>query len=186
MKQEWWGAEVGIETGSPELVRKFMPGKALPFKPEDWPEVVKTAAGIVTDNHLIPACTLITGLPGEKDEDVIKTIELIEDLKDFKSLIVPLFFVPLGQLSGEDWFTVEQMTDLQRELLVKCLNHDLKWVKNIMRSYFSRWYGPFISLLYRFFVWLVERKAKEVWQLAPKPTIRHVTERTLIQKGIRR
>jgi radical SAM superfamily enzyme YgiQ (UPF0313 family) len=159
--QEWWGAEMGIETGAPNLIKKAMPSKALPFKPEDWPEVVKTAAGIMTDSSLVPACTLIMGLPQETEEDVIKSIELIEDLKGFKSLIVPLFFVPMGQLRDEDWFTTEQMNDLQRELLVKCLKHDVYWAKIIMRSYFDTWYGPLASSIYRFFVWLVERKAKE-------------------------
>jgi radical SAM superfamily enzyme YgiQ (UPF0313 family) len=35
-KQAWWGAEVGIETGSPEVAKKIMPAKAHPFKAEDW------------------------------------------------------------------------------------------------------------------------------------------------------
>jgi radical SAM superfamily enzyme YgiQ (UPF0313 family) len=159
--QECWGAEMGIETGSPNLIKKAMPSKALPFKPEDRPEVVKTAAGIMTDSSLVPACTLIMGLPQETEEDVVKSIELIADLKGFKSLIVPLFFVPMGQLRDEDWFTTEQMNDLQRELLIKCLKHDVYWAKIIMRSYFDTWYGPLASSIYRFFVWLVERKAKE-------------------------
>ena len=57
-----------------------MPAKAYPFNPKEWPEVVKIAAGIMSDNNLVPACTLITGLPQETEEDVVKTIELIEDL----------------------------------------------------------------------------------------------------------
>jgi len=169
--QEWWGAEVGIETGSPELVKKVMPAKARPFKPEQWPEVVKTAAGIMTDNNLVPACTLITGLPEETDEDVIKTIELMDDLKDFKSLIVPLFFVPLGRLKDEDWFTVEQMNDLQRELLIKCLRHDIKWTKVMIHSYFKgRWYSRISSFFYWLFVKIVEWKARGVYgAFMPKP-----------------
>ncbi|HDI51559.1 MAG TPA: B12-binding domain-containing radical SAM protein, partial [Bacteroidetes bacterium] len=89
--QSWWGAEMGIETGSVRLAKKIMPAKARPFKAEEWPEVVVQGAGIMKDNHLIPACTLITGLPEETDNDVIKTIELMDELKDFPSLIVPLF-----------------------------------------------------------------------------------------------
>lgn len=96
-RQEWWGTEIGIETGSTELIKKVMPAKVRPFHPEQWPEVVKTAAGIMTDNNLIPACTLIMGLPQETEDDVIKTIELMDDLNDFKSLIVPLFFCPFGK-----------------------------------------------------------------------------------------
>jgi len=165
-QQDWWGTEMGIETGSPRLVRKLMPAKAYPFKPEEWPEVVKKAADLMSENNLIPACTLIVGLPQEISDDVIKTIELVEELRDFKSLIVPLFFIPLGQLRNEDWFTSEQMTDLHKELLAKCLRHDMRWVKTLMRSYFrSKVYKLFLSFLYRLFLWLIERKAKTVEEL---------------------
>jgi len=165
-KQEWWGAEIGIETGSPELAKKVMPAKTRPFSPEQWPEVVKTAAGIMTNNNLVPACTLITGLPQETEDDVIKTIELMDDLKDFKSLIVPLFFVPLGRLKDKDWFTMEQMNDLQMELLIKCLRHDIYWAKEIMKSYFKgKWYSRILSFLYWLFVKIVERKAKNVYNI---------------------
>ncbi|MGQ9530983.1 MAG: B12-binding domain-containing radical SAM protein [Candidatus Bathycorpusculaceae bacterium] len=165
-KQEWWGAEIGIETGSPELARKVMPAKARPFSPEQWPEVVKTAAGIMTDNNLVPACTLITGLPQETEDDAIKTLELMDDLKDFKSLIVPLFFVPLGRLNDREWFTMEQMNELQMELLIKCLRHDIRWTKEIMKSYFKgKWYSKFLSFLYWIFVKIVERKAKSVYNV---------------------
>jgi radical SAM superfamily enzyme YgiQ (UPF0313 family) len=174
-KQEWWGAEIGIETGSPELVKKVMPAKVLPFQPEKWPEVVKTAAGIMTGNNLVPACTLITGLPQEKEDDVVKTIELIDDLKDFKSLIVPLFFVPLGKLKDKDWFTMEQMNDLQMELLIKCLRHDIYWAKVIMKSYFKgKWYSRILSLLYWLFVKIIERKAKSIYNIPLKTKILRV------------
>jgi radical SAM superfamily enzyme YgiQ (UPF0313 family) len=165
-KQVFWGAEMGIETGSPDLIKKVMPAKAHPFKPEEWPEVVKTAAGIMTDNHLVPACTLITGLPQETEDDVIKSIELVEDLKDFESLIVPLFFVPLGKLKDKDWFKLEQMSDLHRQLLIECLKHDVYWSRVIISSYFKGYlYKLFLSPLYKLFIWLVERKAREVVDL---------------------
>jgi len=168
-KQEWWGTEIGIETGSPELAKKVMPAKVRPFQPEQWPEVVKTATGIMTDNNLVPACTLITGLPQETEDDVVKTMELMDDLKDFKSLIVPLFFVPLGRLKDEDWFTMEQMSDLQMELLIKCLKHDIYWAKVIMKSYFKgKWYSRILSLLHWLFVKIVERKAKSVYNIPLK------------------
>ena len=165
-KQEWWGTEIGIETGSVELVRKVMPAKVRPFKPEQWLEVVKTAAGIMMDNNLVPACTLITGLPQETETDVIKTIELMDDLKDFKSLIVPLFFVPLGKMKDKDWFTMEQVNNLQMELLIRCLRHDIYWAKVIMKSYFKEeWYSRILSVLYWLFVKIIERKAKRIYDV---------------------
>jgi radical SAM superfamily enzyme YgiQ (UPF0313 family) len=88
-KGPWWGAEVGLETGSARLAEKMMPAKALPFKPEEWPDVVRTGMELMHDNNLIPACTLIVGVPEETEEDLMKTMELLEDLKDYRSLIAP-------------------------------------------------------------------------------------------------
>jgi radical SAM superfamily enzyme YgiQ (UPF0313 family) len=32
-----YGSEVGLETGSPRLATKYMKGKCLPARPEEWP-----------------------------------------------------------------------------------------------------------------------------------------------------
>jgi len=161
-KQPWWGAEIGIETGSPELAKKIMPAKAHPFKPEQWPEVVRTGMGLMHDHGLVPACTLIVGVPQETEEDLIKTIELVDDLKDIKSLIVPLYFVPMGRLKNEDWFRCEEISGIYRELLVKCLKHDIRWVYSLIDDSFAdRWYKPFITLLYKLFVRIIEHKCKK-------------------------
>jgi len=162
-KQPWWGAEIGIETGSPELVRKVMPAKAHPFKPEDWPEVVHTSMGLMHDNKLIPACTLIVGAPEEKEEDILKTIELMDDLKNFRSLIVPLFFVPMGKLKDEEWFKETEMTELHKKLLIKCLEHDFYWIDSLVDLSFSgKWYASILQLLYRVFVGIIRHKAKKL------------------------
>ena len=76
----------------------------------------------------------------------------------------------MGALKNEDWFTAEQMNDLQWELLVKCLRHDLYWAKRIMKSYFKgRWYGRILSFLYWIFVKAIERKAKNIYALPQFP-----------------
>jgi len=161
-KQPWWGAEIGIETGSPELAKKIMPAKAHPFKPEQWPEVVRIGMGLMHDYGLVPACTLIVGVPEETEGDLIKTIELIDDLKDVKSLIVPLYFVPMGRLKNEDWFRCGEITGLYRELLVKCLKHDIRWVYSLIDDSFAgRWHNPFITLLYKLFVRIIEYKCEK-------------------------
>ncbi|MCD6331451.1 MAG: B12-binding domain-containing radical SAM protein [Thermoplasmata archaeon] len=162
-KQDWWGAEMGIETGSPRLMKKIMPAKAKPFKPEEYPDVVREAAGILTDNNMIPACTLIAGLPEEEEEDVIKTIELIEDLKDFKALIVPLFFVPMGKLKDRDWFKKEEMKEIHKELLIKCMKHDMMWIKKIANEYFGKkkkllFLKPFYILFTKIVEWQAKKK----------------------------
>ncbi|MCJ7561045.1 B12-binding domain-containing radical SAM protein [Candidatus Bathyarchaeota archaeon] len=162
-KQSWWGAEVGIETGSPEIARKIMPAKAHPFKAEEWPEVVRTGMGIMHDNKLVPACTLIVGLPEEKEEDVIKTMELLDDLKNVRSLIVPLFFVPLGKLKSEDWFRNTEMTELHKQLLFQCVEHDFYWVDNLIELTFKgKWYQHFLREFYKGFSGIAKRKVRQI------------------------
>ena len=161
-KQSWWGAEIGIETGSAELAKKIMPAKAHPFKPEEWPEVVRTGMGLMHDHKLVPSCTLMVGVPEENEEDLIKTIELVEDLKGVRSLIVPLFFVPMGRLKDKDWFKETEMNQLHMELLIKCLKHDFYWINSLIDLAFEgKWYAKLLRPFYRTFVGVIKYKAKK-------------------------
>ena len=162
-KQGWWGAEIGIETGSPELARKMMPAKAHPFKAEEWPEVVRAGLGLMHDNRMVPACTLIVGAPEETEDDVVKTLELMDDLRDVRSLIVPLFFVPMGRLKDEKWFEKTQMTELHKELLVRCLEHDFYWVDDLIDMAFAgKLHAKLVRAFYRLFVKIVRYKARKL------------------------
>jgi len=161
-KQSWWGAEIGIETGSAALAKKIMPTKALPFKAEEWPEVVKQGMGLMHDNMFVPACTLIVGLPEEREEDVLKTMELMDDLKGCRSLIVPLFFVPLGRLKSEDWFKKTKMNALHKQLLIKCGEHDFRWAGNLVDMAFTgKWYSQALKQAFQVFRRVAERKTKQ-------------------------
>ncbi len=161
-KQVWWGVEIGIETGSPELAKKIMPAKALPFKTEEWPEVVKQGMGLMHDNMLVPAGTIIVGLPEEREEDLQRTMDMIDDVRDCRSLIVPLFFVPLGRLKSEDWFKDTALTDLHKQLLIKCAEHDFRWANNLMNMTFEgKWYSPALRGGFRFFAWLAKSRTKQ-------------------------
>ncbi len=138
--QGWWGVEVGVETGSPHMITAAMPGKVAPFKASQWPELVVQAAGLMNDNHVYPACTFIVGLPQETEDDVLKTIQLIDDLWDFKGLLVPMFFVPLGHLKSRDWFRRDMLSPVQEELLKRALSHGLRQSKGLLNDFFD-WEG---------------------------------------------
>ena len=138
--QDWWGVEVGVETGSPRMITAAMPGKVAPFKASQWPELVVQAAGLMNDNHVYPACTFIVGLPQETEDDVLQTIELIDNLWDFKAILVPMFFVPLGHLKSRDWFRRDRLTAVQKELFKRALTHGLRQSKVLLRDFFD-WEG---------------------------------------------
>jgi len=159
--QRYWGAEVGIETGSPKLIQNTMPAKAHPFRAAEWPEIVRTGMGLMHEHNLIPACTLIIGAPKESADDLVKTLELMDDLKEVRSLIVPLFFVPMGRLKYENWFKETEIGELHKSLLKKCMEHNFHWIDELVKlAFLGKWYAQLVRPLYQLFVSLAKSKAR--------------------------
>jgi len=121
-------AETGIETGSPRLMRKYMGGKMLPFKPEQWQDVVTNAFGILNDNDWYPLATLIIGLPDEKEEDMMQTLELMDKLKDYNAFYVPLFFVPLENcvLMNKKGAEMDSLSKARWDFFIRCWEYNIK------------------------------------------------------------
>jgi radical SAM superfamily enzyme YgiQ (UPF0313 family) len=161
--QKWWGAEIGIETGSPDIAKKIMPAKAHPFKAENWHDVVVEGMGLMHDYKLVPAATLIVGLPDEREEDILATMDLVDDLRDCRSLIVPLFFVPLGRLKSKDWFTNTKLNERHKELLFRCVEHDFHWADSLVNWAFSdKWYQRLLRPFYKGFTEVVKYKVRQI------------------------
>lgn len=154
----YFGIQTGIETGSPALLSEYMKQKTLPYSPSEWPDVVEQAFGIMHDYNWVPAATLLLGLPKETKDDVLKTIELMDRLKGYRSLIAPLFFVPMiSYLRKAQAFTIEHMTDEHWELIKACVNHGLRHIDSLLEGYLNN--TP-IKILY----WLFARWVKKRWQ----------------------
>lgn len=121
-------SETGIETGSVRLMRKYMAGKMLPYKPDQWTEIVTQAFGILNDSDWYPLATLIVGLPEESEEDVAETLELMEDLKDFNAFYVPLFFVPLENclLMHKRGAELDSLSRMRWELFIRCWEYNVR------------------------------------------------------------
>lgn len=121
-------AETGVETGSVRLLRRYMAGKPLPFKPEEWRELVPQAFGILNDNDWFPLATLIVGLPDETEDDVIETLELIDDLGEYNAFFVPLLFVPLEKcrLENQSGAELDSLSKLRWEFLMECWEYNIR------------------------------------------------------------
>jgi radical SAM superfamily enzyme YgiQ (UPF0313 family) len=120
------GTQIGLETGSPKLISDHMKGKVKPFKPHEWPSVVERGIGICNDSHIVPVTTLILGIPGETDDDIIKTIELLDDIDDSKYVPVPLLFVPLGKFNGGRFCEKKDLNEIHWQLIYRCAETFLK------------------------------------------------------------
>jgi radical SAM superfamily enzyme YgiQ (UPF0313 family) len=128
-------------------------GKCKPFSPEDWPQVVVDAFEILSKASWVPCATLIIGLPGETEKDVDLTIDLVEKLRAFKSLIVPLFLVSEGGLKDRaESFSMDRMTPKRSELFLKCWEHNLDWGENFIKEYYTKgkWEGYGQRLLFSY------------------------------------
>jgi radical SAM superfamily enzyme YgiQ (UPF0313 family) len=119
--------EAGIETGSVRLIEKYMKGKPLPYTPEEWPDSVVNALGVLNDNDVCPLATFLVGLPGETEDDMLATFELFDRLKGAELFYVPLFFTSeeeclLNRIRHAD---LSQMTDLHWDFFGRC------WRRNV-------------------------------------------------------
>jgi radical SAM superfamily enzyme YgiQ (UPF0313 family) len=133
-------AETGIETGSPRLMKKYMGGKMLPFQPEQWQDVVTNAFGILNDNDWYPLATLIIGLPDEKEEDMLQTLELMDKLKGYNAFYVPLFFVPLENcvLMKQKGAEMDSLSKARWDFFIKCWEYNIKiWKPTFLENRLS-------------------------------------------------
>ena len=166
--ERWMGYQTGIESGSPKLIEKWMKFKPYPFKPKDWPDVVEQAFGISNDCYWVPAATLIINLPGESEDDVLKTVELVDRLKPYKSLIVPLLFVPLRPMEGcRKMRFLEDASPAHWELYRAIWEHNIRWLKRLASEYLNN--TPVMkgtALLIKFVVnlvtWYADRRVKRI------------------------
>jgi radical SAM superfamily enzyme YgiQ (UPF0313 family) len=131
--QNFMIGETGMETGSTRLMQHTMSGKALPFKMSQWKNLVTESLGLLHDHQFIPYCSLIIGLPGETDHDIIETMNLIDDLKGLRFILLPSGFTPLGSYVDLDAkkYDRESLDPLRNELIKKCVIHNTYWAKKI-------------------------------------------------------
>lgn len=125
---------IGLETGSVRLFKQFMKGKAYPFRPEQWPDVVMKGMQILNRHNWFPMCTFIVGLPGETRQDSKDSLDLLFALKDSKWCVIPTLFTPLEdtRLENRDSAKFVKMTDLQWEFFFTCWRYNLDFFRNTL------------------------------------------------------
>lgn len=131
---------IGLETGSPRMAKMIMPGKGVPFSVEDWPSVVVQGLTVLNRNNWFPAMTLMIGNPGETDEDVMATLDLLNEVESrgLFAFFVPSIFTPLHDTRMANRTGVaetKQLTPLQWQLMMKC------WKMNLRPGQIS-WWAP--------------------------------------------
>ncbi|MFH8120075.1 MAG: radical SAM protein [Candidatus Aenigmatarchaeota archaeon] len=156
--------EMGIETGSPTLIEAWMPGKVLPFKAQQYPEIVEKAIGTLNDNGWVVVGTMIVNLPNETEHDIMLDLELLDRLKNYRVITFPLPFIPMGALRKRDFTDLDKMLEdpLRGEFISKALyqafteaNRDRKLVSDRMDNPFA---AAIVKRLINIFMTYLTRK----------------------------
>jgi len=159
-KKPFISIEMGIETGSVRLMKKYMKGKALPYSVDNWPELVVESIGHMNDYDWWPLCTIMTGQPDETEDDVLATLNLIDDLKahNAKMFYTPVLFIPLKEavLSKSRRTNLENLTELQWEVLARSWKNNIDfWTPDMKKIY-----GPGFFIVHWFYArWKHGKKA---------------------------
>ncbi|MGC8693931.1 MAG: B12-binding domain-containing radical SAM protein, partial [Thermoplasmata archaeon] len=156
--------EMGIETGSPKMIETWMPGKVLPFKAQQYPEIIEKAIGTLNDNGWIVVGTMIVNLPNETEQDIMLNMELLDRLKNYRVITFPLPFIPMGALRNRDFTALDKMLEdpLRGEFIAKALyqafeeaNRDRKMVSEGMDNPFA---AAIVERLINIFMTYLTRK----------------------------
>ncbi len=173
-KKPFISVEMGIETGSVRLMQKYMKGKALPFSVDNWPELVVEAIGHLNDHDWYPLCTIMTGQPDETEDDVLATLELIDELRaqNSKMFYTPVLFIPLREalLSDSHRTNLDNLTELQWEVLSRCWRNNIDfWAPQMQKVL-----GPMFFFVHWFYArWKHGKKAtRPMMRLAGLPVAR--------------
>ncbi len=138
--QKYMSAWIGIETGSCRILEMHMPRKALPCDLDQWPEIVRDCYRLFAEESWLPVASLVLGLPGETADDVRKTIDLVDSLKEYTGLILPLFLTPMAdtRLGVTKGFGRDRALPEHWQLVGLCLEYNLKHLKALHSLYSER------------------------------------------------
>jgi radical SAM superfamily enzyme YgiQ (UPF0313 family) len=139
-EQKYMSAWIGIETGSCRILEMHMPRKASPEETKNWPDIVKDCYSLFEEESWLPVASLVLGLPEEKADDIIKTIELVESLRDYVGLMLPLFFTPMAEtkLGKTEGFGRDRALPEHWQLVGLCLEYNMKHLKRLHEFYSER------------------------------------------------
>jgi len=128
--QNYMLVEVGIETGSINLLKRNMASKTKPFQPEQWKNMIYETLEKMHKNMIIPFCSIIFGLPNESIKDKEETLKLIKEINNFRSILFPVNFIPMGKLKNKNSYfkNLEDLHFIDREICFQCVDHNLKWI----------------------------------------------------------
>ena len=127
-EQVW--VNLGVESACGDLLAaNGMAGKIHPFETGQWEDLCEQATRRLASAGFVPMLSLIMGLPGETDEHVGRTIELIRRLDGIRAVVFPIFYAPLTP--DEKPFAIADMTPAHWRLFRLSYAFNFKWIPSM-------------------------------------------------------
>ncbi len=112
--------------------------------PADWKDVIIRSTAILNDAYITPCYTMTIGYPDETDEDVEKSIEMVEDIyaEKLRAWVFPLPVIPMGtsRIRQNPFPVMERLPKKYWELLYVSWKHDLEVTRQVF-PYMTRRVG---------------------------------------------
>jgi radical SAM superfamily enzyme YgiQ (UPF0313 family) len=122
--------EVGIESGSIEIMKRYMPGKAFPLDVTDWPDIVAESIAVFNTHRIYPLATVVLGWPGETGGDAEDTFRLVQRLHRQKATMfyTPIIFIPIERtpLGRSRRISLRDLTPVHLKTVQACWEHNVE------------------------------------------------------------
>ncbi|HUV38291.1 MAG TPA: radical SAM protein [Planctomycetota bacterium] len=130
---------LGVETVSPRLLsldfardgeHVSFAAKLRPFTPDDWGETCRREIRRLAVAGFMPMVSLVTGLPGETDDDVERTTRWVRSLRGERAVIFPLLHAPLDP--GTKGMSVADLTPARWRLFEESYRFNFRWLPRML------------------------------------------------------
>jgi radical SAM superfamily enzyme YgiQ (UPF0313 family) len=121
--QEYPWVNIGVETASGALLRSAGCGPKMGgWSDDDWPAVCTDQLGRLCRAGFFPMASLVVGLPGEKPDDLRRTIQWLDTIRHLRLAVFPVVYAPV------DGSVPPTLTKLRWQLIRECYRFNFKWV----------------------------------------------------------
>lgn len=124
---------LGAESANGRLVAGNGRGKMGPYRPDDWPDLVRDAGERLSRAGFFPVFSIVLGLPGETPDDVAATARLVRELARRPVAVFPVFHEPVRP-DGGPRFTLDTMRTDHLALFCDCYEINFTWVPRLYRD----------------------------------------------------
>ncbi len=126
-RHEFIWLNLGMETASGALLAaNGGRAKMGPFAPEDWGDACLEHVRRLAAAGFFPFVSLLMGMPGETEDDVQQCIRWVEQVRDERLAVFPLFYAPIDGQSEP--FGVKDMTPAHWKLFRMSYALNFKWL----------------------------------------------------------